>query len=756
MAKTSNASQVQTKASPSKPLPELKPIFVVGILLVLVFIFYSGHLFGNSFLWEDFVEQEFPFRTLAASSLAHGAIPHWNPYTFCGMPFLADIQVAFWYPTNMLQALFVSDGHLSPVVMQWFIIMHFVVAGAGMFFLVKKIFKTDDWSALFAAIAYAFSGYITMQVNHQMIVYHLALFPFVVLFLIQGFDSYKHAIFAGLLLGVMYLAGHPQTTLYLTFFLGILVLYELGYRIRNKDSEKLSVGTMLCMALPFIIGVGIFAIELLPSQELAGLSVRKEMSFTDSAYGSLSFGSLPTFILPRLFGLTDAMRESPFSYWKGDYFLSWETSIYIGVLPLMFGLLTSYLGWKKKYVPLFVGMSLFALLFALGDHFFLYKIFFSLPLFDKMRLPARMMTVFTFAMAALSGVGISMFIRNEIKEKKRNVILIVSGLFTIVWLVAIAGIISPSSFRSDIPANAAATVAWAAQTAAFPILVGLLTAFLLFKRYIKGVAAMAVVIFLTVIELFMYGMPINKSTIDPRDAYNERPEVIQMLKADQTKELSRANIRLNGASLLKRNAGPYEHIQLLEGYNPLVLANFAPQCVNSMMTMDLLNIKWRIVGQGFAPVTSYLPRAKMYYTTDVRSTDDAKNVLKTDSLYDYHSKLLLEEKPSIEITAADPSPTVQVKRFEMNEIEVSVKTSENGMLFLSEVNYPAWKASVDGKDAKIFKAFTTLRAVEVPKGEHTIIMRYESDAFKTGSMITLATLVLSLGGIGLLSFRKKQ
>ncbi len=755
MAKTQKEHRAQQPVS----LPKLSGLVAIGIIAILVGIFYSGHLFGGSFLWEDFVEQEFPFRTLAASSLANGTIPHWNPYVFCGMPFLADIQVAFWYPMNMLQSLFVSDGHLSPVVMQWFIILHYIIAGAGMFFLVKKIFKTDDLSALFAAIAYAFSGYITFQVNHQMIVYHMALFPFVTLLTIQGFDSIKHSIGAGLLLGVMYLAGHPQSTLYFTFFLGVLVLYEFGYRIRGKGEQKLTLSTYLCFGIPFIIAVGVFAIQLFSSQELAALSKRSVMTFTDSAFGALSYGSLPTFIMPRIYGLTDAMGTSPFPYWKGDFFLSWETAIYIGVLPLLFGTVASYVGLKRKYVPLFAGMGLFALLFALGDNFFLYKIFFSLPLFDKLRLPARMMMVCTFSLSALSGVGLSMLLQNQIDDKHRKYILIVSSLFALVWLLTIGGFIDPHSFNSKIPANANESFAWGAKLAAFPILASLCIAFLSFKKYLKGVGLTSVIILVTIIELFMYGMSVNKSVDDPRSAYRDQPnqtQIVDMLKKEQAQEMSRANIRLGGASLLKRNQGAYDRIQLLEGYNPLVLAEFAPECVNSMMTMDLLNIKWRIIGQGFAPTETYLPRAKMYYTVDVRSGEDAKRVLKTDSTYDYHSKLLLEEKPTLNISEIDGLSSVKITRYEMNEIEVKVSTKANGMLFLSEVNYPAWKATVDGKDTKIYKAFTTLRAVEVPAGEHTIVMRYESDAFKTGSMITLGTLVLSLGALGFFVFKKKN
>src|SRR5665213_1187488 len=200
-------------------LRRFKAWHVALIFLGLTLIFHSAILFGGKFLWEDFVEQEFPFRTLATSSLAQGIIPQWDPCVFAGMPFIADVQVAFWYPFNMLQSLFVSGNYLSPVVMEWFILLHFAVAGFGMYWFSKKIFEIDDWSAIFAGIAYGFGGYIAAQSIHQMIVYHIALFPFVAYFFIRGFDSWKHAIVGGLILGVMYLAGHPQSTLYFTFFL---------------------------------------------------------------------------------------------------------------------------------------------------------------------------------------------------------------------------------------------------------------------------------------------------------------------------------------------------------------------------------------------------------------------------------------------------------------------------------------------------------------------------------------------------------
>ncbi|MDP4221469.1 MAG: YfhO family protein, partial [Bacteroidota bacterium] len=687
----------KSKPQPAITLPKLSALAALGILLVLVLIFYSPLLFGGKFLWEDFVEQEFPFRTFATSALASGHIPQWDPYVFCGMPFIADIQAAFWYPMNMVQSFFSSGGYESPVVMQWFIILHYFIAAAGMFYLVKQIFKTDDWSALFAAMVYAFSGYLTAQPMHQMIVYQLALFPFVVLLFLKGCDSWKHSIGAGLLLGVMFLAGHPQTSLFLTFFLGLLAIYEIFYRLRNKATEKFSILILVRMAMMVLIAVGLFAIELLPSQELAGLSQRNEITFEQSVEGSLYFGHLITLILPRLFGVTDAMHEARVQYWHGMSYLSWETMCYIGILPLLFGIIAAFSG-KRKYVPFFAGMSLFAVLFALGDHFFLYKIFFNLPFFSKLRTPARMMMVFTFAMSALAGVGLSAAIRREIPDRLRTLMYGLGALFLLLWTATVLWLFTPLSFMTGAPADAAKSFSWAAELAAFPLFATLLIILLLARKKFAGMPLALAVIVVTAVELFTYGMGLNATTEDPRDAYRQQPELLDQLKKDQAKELSRARIRSAHAMLLKRNQGAYDRVQLLEGYNPLVLQRNAPQCVNPDITADLLNIKWTVEEKGgganFVQRRTYLPRVKMYYSLSVHPDEEARKLLRSDSSFDYRNTILVEEKPAIDISKADSTANASVSRFEEDKIEAKVTTKENGMLFFSEVYYPAWHAYI--------------------------------------------------------------
>jgi uncharacterized membrane protein YfhO len=77
--------------------------------------------------------------------------------------------------------------------------------------------------------------------------------------------------------------------------------------------------------------------------------------------------------------------------------------------------------------------------------------------------------------------------------------------------------------------------------------------------------------------------------------------------------------------------------------------------------------------------------------------------------------------------------------------------------------YPGdWKAYIDGKLVDHFKVNYVLRALNIPKGNHTVEFKFEHKVIETGGKITLASSILMilmfLGG-GLFSIfrlRKKK
>jgi uncharacterized membrane protein YfhO len=58
---------------------------------------------------------------------------------------------------------------------------------------------------------------------------------------------------------------------------------------------------------------------------------------------------------------------------------------------------------------------------------------------------------------------------------------------------------------------------------------------------------------------------------------------------------------------------------------------------------------------------------------------------------------------------------------------------------LSEIHYPAWKASINNEQIPVFRADYALRAMEVPEGKHRVRCWFESGSFKQGLLITVAS-----------------
>ena len=74
--------------------------------------------------------------------------------------------------------------------------------------------------------------------------------------------------------------------------------------------------------------------------------------------------------------------------------------------------------------------------------------------------------------------------------------------------------------------------------------------------------------------------------------------------------------------------------------------------------------------------------------------------------------------------------------------------------------YPhGWKATIDGKEAPIYRVDYTLRALSVPAGKHEIRFVFEPQIVKTGSSLSLVGAILLIvwliGGI-VLQVRKPK
>jgi len=89
-----------------------------------------------------------------------------------------------------------------------------------------------------------------------------------------------------------------------------------------------------------------------------------------------------------------------------------------------------------------------------------------------------------------------------------------------------------------------------------------------------------------------------------------------------------------------------------------------------------------------------------------------------------------------------------------NRLSLETKADESCLLVLSDTYYPGWKAFVDGKESKIYRADYTFRAIPLSAGTHQVEFVYDPLSFKLGIGATLLG-ILGCVGLGWVGRRKR-
>jgi Bacterial membrane protein YfhO len=138
-----------------------------------------------------------------------------------------------------------------------------------------------------------------------------------------------------------------------------------------------------------------------------------------------------------------------------------------------------------------------------------------------------------------------------------------------------------------------------------------------------------------------------------------------------------------------------------------------------------------------------LPRAWIVHSARQEgSGQEALDLLGSGEVDPKQTALLEEEPPQGMSRPDDPSADqVSVNEYAANRIKLTTSTETPGLLVLSEVYHPAWKAYVDGHPASVYTTNQLLRSVAIPAGEHEVELRYESWALRMGIAISLVALL---------------
>lgn len=763
MAKTQKKLEINNPINTN--LAEIPIWGVILIFVATVLVFFGGHLFGNYFLWDDFREYFFPTQSLAASELANGRIPFWNPYSFGGMPFLADVQVGFWYPFNRLLGISLdSQGMISPWFYQLILFLHFFIMQLN-FYILAKYLKISSYGAIIGAIAFSYSFPILLHTIHPAIVFHWAWFPLIFYFLKRALDNnnIKFAALAGLILGVTTLSGHPQITFYFFFILSFFIFWHFISEIFAKKTEiKRIISTTSIGILSIVLAILIFSIQFLPSNTLSKESMRSEMNYEKTTENSLKYEQIFTLLAPRVFGYYNADNQTDLELLlkenvdgklkpQQNYFY-WETAVFFGSVALLLSIIGIFSTKIDNFKLLLVIIILFGFFYALGKHFPLHQLMYNLPFFDIFRNPVRMFVFSIFGLSIFVGYAYDSISFSTDKKLVNRALIIIA----VVLLLSFFNVLGINQTLSRIGDE---SISKSSSLSILPfamLLISSLAIYATFKLKFHKILLFLIILLSLSIEIYFEGIGFLQSKVDPKLAFQLPEETIKAFRpSSPNSDQFRVKTRTYNPSFMamNRNQGMISRIYQLEGYNPLVL-NKASLPFPWEQVYELLNVRYDVqfdpqTGQpGFVEIIKRNGNAWFVRRAKFVEPEKAKDYFSNNQV-DFSKEVIIHtrnfDETKYQKSNNDTNKAkIQLIKYEPNAITYKIDANEDGILVFSEIYYPDWVATVDGNLTPIHPANNSLRAIEITKGQHTIEMTYQSKDFVVGKYLSLAGLIISI------------
>lgn len=155
---------------------------------------------------------------------------------------------------------------------------------------------------------------------------------------------------------------------------------------------------------------------------------------------------------------------------------------------------------------------------------------------------------------------------------------------------------------------------------------------------------------------------------------------------------------------------------------------------------------------------NYLPRAWVVHQATQVPLDDIDSVV--DRLespdFDPAVEAVIEGKLPDSLGYATPNDVVNIQTYKVSEVILNTNLVEPGLIILSDIYYPGWKAYVDGSEQPIYPANLAMRGVFVESGQHTVRFVYTPMSLKIGGGISLACLLIVLIGLAVnVAYRRK-
>ena len=209
-------------------------------------------------------------------------------------------------------------------------------------------------------------------------------------------------------------------------------------------------------------------------------------------------------------------------------------------------------------------------------------------------------------------------------------------------------------------------------------------------------------------------------------------------------------------SYFHKTVGGY-HAAKLTRYNDLINRQLAQ---NNQRVVDMLNTKYIITDDNNYQLN---PGAlgNAWFVDSIAWVKGAdQEMAALDSLPVAHAAVADEQFREVlkDAQPVQPGDTIALTSYAANKLTFKSHSANGGLAVFSEVYFPwGWQATIDGKPAPIGRVNYVLRAMQLPAGDHTIVMTYDpqevhqTEGLATGAIIAIFAILLLGAG---LAFRR--
>jgi len=695
----------------------------------------------------DMLNASLPVRLVLGHALARGHLPVWTDQFLSGYPLLANPAIGTFYPPNWLFAFLSAPAAVSLVLLLtymlagWFAYDYARTLGAGRF------------AATLGGMSFAVCGFMVSHARHMALIASACWMPLLFAQLermgkARGPARGRAAGWLALAVAMSLLAGGVQSTYLSLLAAAVYAAVRLGGTAREPWARRLLPVGLAVAAV--IWGVLLTAVQLLPARELSQLSERA---------AGLPYGLADLLPMPPVDLLTLASAHAASGAAEGRPGLPCVFYFYAGAPVVLLAAIG--LPWSVRRRPgqVLLALGVLGAVLALGERGRLFPVAFDwVPGLSRFRAPERFGLWTEFAAAMLGALG-AQVVGGWLRGHLRRPAMVALVLLTAGDLAAAQGgwnvyyparaWLSPprtvDAVLADGGAGDGARVGYLHSRFASRIWQGRLRpggwqanlTELWASRALLRPSSNAlwrlpsVTGYMELLPEWMASMWSGQHTYTLLEAWNngifasggEGATSPAPVPAGYTEFLGAANV----VYFISYRPLSSEHLQELPTGGPAYCyrnrdafgrAYLVPEAVNAgteahlraLLRSGQADLRHRVYLLGASS-----PAATSFSALPVRARDS-------------------EDLTRVTLDFEAPAPC---------------------WLVLTDSYYPGWTARVEGKPVHVHRANGTMRAIQVPAGKHRVEFAYECRPLKTGAVVTLASAVLWLAVMLVLSRRPR-